>query len=123
MNVSIVWFRDDLRVADNPALLAAANDAATGDAASGVGSVVALYVLDEESAGIRALGGATKWWLHHALEDLALALEKVGIPLILRRGPGAATVAQLATELGAGALYWNRRYGGPEREVDAALMS
>ena len=84
---------------------------------------MALYVLDEESAGIRALGGATKWWLHHALEDLALALEKVGIPLILRRGPGAATVAQLATELGAGALYWNRRYGGPEREVDAALKS
>ncbi|WP_343317699.1 deoxyribodipyrimidine photo-lyase [Arthrobacter sp. TMP15] len=113
MNVSIVWFRDDLRVADNPALLAA----------TGEGSAVALYVLDEESPGIRALGGAVKWWLHYALVDLRAELAQLGIELILRRGPGVGVVTELAAELGAGALYWNRRYGGPEREVDAAVKS
>ncbi len=113
MNASLVWFRDDLRVADNPALLAAAND----------GETVGVYVLDEESAGIRALGGAAKWWLHHALEDLRQELEHFGIPLILRRGPGTEVVTGLAIELGAGSLYWNRRYGGAEREVDAATKT
>lgn len=113
MNVSITWFRDDLRVADNPALLAAAGD----------GQAVALYVLDEVSPGIRALGGAAKWWLHHSLVDLRSELDALGIPLILRRGPGVEAVSALATELEAGSIQWNRRYGGPEREVDAALKS
>lgn len=113
MNASLVWFRDDLRVADNPALLAAASD----------GAAVALYVLDEESAGIRALGGAAKWWLHHALEDLEVELAALGIPLILRRGPGAEVLAGVVGELSIGAVYWNRRYGGPERDVDTAAKT
>jgi deoxyribodipyrimidine photo-lyase len=111
MKASLVWFRDDLRTADNPALLAAAGD----------GAAAALYVLDEESAGIRPLGGAAKWWLHRALEDLRDELAALGIPLILRRGAGAGVVAAVAGELGAGAVYWNRRYGGPERVVDSAV--
>ncbi|MGA7203337.1 MAG: deoxyribodipyrimidine photo-lyase [Specibacter sp.] len=111
MNASLIWFRDDLRVADNPALLAAAAD----------GGAVALYVLDEESAGIRPLGGAAKWWLHHALADLRDQLGALGIPLILRRGPGAEVVPAVAAVTGARALYWNRRYGGPERAVDTAV--
>ncbi|ALE06487.1 deoxyribodipyrimidine photolyase [Arthrobacter sp. ERGS1:01] len=111
MNASLIWFRDDLRVADNPALLAAVAD----------GAAAALYVLDEESAGIRPLGGAAKWWLHHALADLHTELAGLGIPLILRRGPGAEVAARVAGELGAGAVYWNRRYGGPERAVDTAV--
>ena len=111
MKASLVWFRDDLRVADNPALLAAVGD----------GAAAALYVLDEESDGIRPLGGAAKWWLHFALEDLRAELAALGIPLILRRGAGADVVTAVAGELGAGAVYWNRRYGGPERAVDAAV--
>ena len=111
MQASIVWFRDDLRVADNPALLAAAAE----------GSAVALYVLDEESAGIRPLGGAAKWWLHHALADLRAELGKLGIPLLLRRGSAMEVVPAVGVDMGAGSLYWNRRYGGPERSVDAAV--
>lgn len=111
MNVSVVWFRDDLRVADNPALLAAAAD----------GGAVALYVLDEESEGIRPLGGAAKWWLHHALLDLRAELNALGIELILCRGLGAHVVPELLTTLGATAIYWNRRYGGPERAVDGVI--
>ncbi|MET1035374.1 MAG: deoxyribodipyrimidine photo-lyase [Arthrobacter sp.] len=108
---SIVWFRDDLRVADNPALLAAWHD----------GDAVALFVLDEQSDGIRPLGAAAKWWLHHGLESLRADLGALGIPLLLRRGPAGAAVAEAVESTGAASLYWNRRYGGPERAVDASL--
>lgn len=113
MNASIVWFRDDLRVADNPALAAATAE----------GEAMAIYVLDEDSPGIRPLGGAAKWWLHHALTDLRNELDHLGIPLILRRGPGEHAVAGLINELAADTIYWNRRYGGPERDIDAAVKS
>ncbi|GAA1360205.1 deoxyribodipyrimidine photo-lyase [Arthrobacter rhombi] len=106
---SIVWFRDDLRIADNPALLAAAAD----------GPAVAAYILDEESAGIRPLGGAARWWLHRALAVLRRDLAGLGIDLVLRRGPGASAIAALSRDVAATAVYWNRRYGHPERTVDA----
>ncbi|HLT66607.1 MAG TPA: deoxyribodipyrimidine photo-lyase, partial [Microbacterium sp.] len=74
---SVVWFRDDLRVADNPALSAAIDRD---------GDVIALYLLDEETPGIRPLGGAARWWLHHSLAALAERLDEIGVPLVLRRG-------------------------------------
>ncbi|BCW34369.1 deoxyribodipyrimidine photo-lyase [Arthrobacter sp. StoSoilA2] len=110
---SIVWFRDDLRVRDNPALRAAVDD----------GAAVALYVLDEESPGIRPHGGAARWWLHHSLAALKDNLAALGIPLLLRRGPAAAVVQEITTAVGAGALFWNRRYGPAERMVDAGIKT
>ncbi len=111
---SIVWFRDDLRLADNPALLAAA---ARGR------PIVALYLLDEESAGIRPLGGAARWWLHGSLTSLTESLENLGARLTLRRGQAEDVLPALAASVGAGAVFWNRRYGGAERAVDARLKS
>ncbi|EMY32646.1 deoxyribodipyrimidine photolyase [Arthrobacter crystallopoietes BAB-32] len=111
MATSLVWFRDDLRIRDNPALLAATADSAAA----------ALYTLDEESEGIRPLGAAARWWLHHALEDLRSELDRLGIPLLLRRGPAAEVLTEVAAELGVAAVYWNRRYGGAERQVDAEM--
>ncbi|WP_281444787.1 deoxyribodipyrimidine photo-lyase, partial [Paenarthrobacter nicotinovorans] len=96
MKPSIVWFRDDLRVADNPALRAAVDD----------GAAVALYVLDEESEGLRPHGGASRWWLHHSLVSLREDLAALGIPLLLRRGDAASVVQKTTTALGAGGLYW-----------------
>ncbi|MBX9719275.1 MAG: deoxyribodipyrimidine photo-lyase, partial [Microbacteriaceae bacterium] len=58
---TIVWLRDDLRVADNPALTAAVERGAP---------VVVVYLLDEQSPGARPLGGASRWWLHHSLGSL-----------------------------------------------------
>ncbi|MCM0617523.1 DNA photolyase family protein [Paenarthrobacter sp. TYUT067] len=113
MKPSIVWFRDDLRVADNPALRAAVDD----------GAAVALYVLDEESPGIRPHGGASRWWLHHSLTSLREELDKLGVPLLLRRGPAADIVQKTTTAIGAGGLYWNRRYGSAERTVDAGIKA
>lgn len=111
---SIVWFRDDLRLADNPALVAAID---RGE------PVVALYVLDEESPGIRALGGAARWWLHHSLASLGARLRERGSTLLLRRGPADRVVREAVQEVGAGAVFWNRRYGGAERSIDAGLKS
>lgn len=111
---SIVWFRDDLRLADNPALRAAIE---RGEA------VIALYVLDEESPGIRALGGAARWWLHHSLASMDERLRERGGALVLRRGPAERIVREMVTEVGAGAVYWNRRYGGAERAIDSALKA
>lgn len=111
---SIVWFRDDLRLADNPALRAALDRDEP---------VIGLYVLDEESPGIRPLGGAARWWLHHSLASLAERLRERGSTLVLRRGPADRAVREAVADAGAGAVFWNRRYGGPEREIDAALKT
>lgn len=108
---TIVWLRDDLRVADNPALVAAVERG---------GPVVVLYLLDEVSPGIRPLGSASRWWLHHSLEALARAVAVLGGRLVLRRGAAAEELPRLVNELAAGAVVWNRRYGA-SRDIDAAL--
>jgi deoxyribodipyrimidine photo-lyase len=114
---SIVWLRDDLRIADNPALRAGVDRAA----AAGTG-VIVLYLLDEVSPGIRALGGASRWWLHGSLTSLGEELEKRGSRLLLRRGAAETELPRLVRETGADAVFWNRRYGAG-REVDARLKS
>jgi deoxyribodipyrimidine photo-lyase len=111
---SVVWFRDDLRLDDNPALLAAVERG---------GPVTAVYVLDEESPGIRPYGGAAKWWLHGSLASLGRGLTQLGAQLVLRRGPAERILPSLVAETGAGAVYWNRRYGAAERAVDARLKT
>ncbi|KZE88547.1 cryptochrome/photolyase family protein [Microbacterium sp. TNHR37B] len=117
---SLVWLRDDLRLADNPALRAAVDRAAAAD---GGGRVAVLFVLDEESDGIRPLGGAARWWLHHSVAELATRLADRGGSLVLRRGPAAEVVPAVVAEIGADAVFWNRRYGGAEREIDTALKT
>ena len=108
---AVAWLRDDLRIADNPALRAAVDRG---------GPVVVLYVLDEESSGIRPLGGATRWWLHHSLAALADDLRDRGGRLVLRRGTAGEVVPAVVRETGAEAVFWNRRYGA-SREIDARL--
>lgn len=109
---SLVWFRDDLRLADNPALRAAADRDEP---------VISVHVLDEASPGVRPLGGAARWWLHHSLSELDERLREKGSVLVLRRGAASDVLPALVGETGAGAVFWNRRYGGPEREIDAGI--
>ncbi len=94
---SIVWFRRDLRLADNPALSAAAAR----------GPVIPVYIYDEDGSGdVRAIGGASKWWLHHSLTALSENLGR----LHLFRGPALDVLQNLITSSGADAVYWNRLY-------------
>lgn len=110
---ALVWLRNDLRVADNPALLAASQSAP---------QVVALYI-EETNAELRPLGGAARWWLHQSLVSLEHDLAKLGIRLIVRTGQAGAIIAEVIAETGAETVHWNRRYGPAERAVDGAIKA
>jgi len=105
----IVWFRDDLRLADHPALAAGARAGAP---------LICVYVLDEEST--RPLGGAARWWLAGSLRALDRDLQAKGNRLVLRRGAAPRVIPALAAETGARAVHWNRRYDAPGIAVDDA---
>ncbi|MCX7431053.1 MAG: deoxyribodipyrimidine photo-lyase, partial [Planctomycetia bacterium] len=75
--VTLVWFRHDLRLDDNPALAAAAAR----------GAVVPVFIWAPEEEAPWEPGTASRWWLHQSLEKLAATLERLGTPLVIRRGP------------------------------------
>jgi deoxyribodipyrimidine photo-lyase len=98
---AIVWLRLDLRLADNPSLEAAVKHG---------GPVIPVFIHDPEAEGHWQPGGASNWWLHHALLDLAAHFEKVGSPLVIRHGDSLAELKQLVKETGADLVTWNRRH-------------
>lgn len=97
----IVWFRQDLRVSDNPALLAAAESGHP---------VIPLYILDDDTPGEWAPGGAARWWLHHSLLALRQSLAELGASLVLRKGKAKKVISELVDEADASGVYWNRCY-------------
>src|SRR5262245_31532687 len=111
---AIVWFRDDLRLHDQPALTAAA---ATGR------PLYCIYVFDQESPGLRTLGGASRWWLHHSLDALSAALDAIGGRLDVLRGPAAEIVPQFVAASRTSSIFWTRRYGATEIEIDRTLKA
>ena len=108
----IVWFRRDLRIADNPALTEAVK---TGR------PLICLYILETETE--RKLGGASQWWLHHSLKSVSQNLEKIGGKLILRKGQAFRILDMLIEEIGADTIFWNRRYDLAPREIDSAIKA
>ena len=110
----ILWFRQDLRLTDNPALQAAAD---TGQ------PVIPVYILDEESPDVRRHGGASRWWLHHSLRSLAASLEERGATLVLHRGPAADVIARLQRDTGATRVFWNRLYEPALIERDRGIKA
>lgn len=112
--VSIVWFRQDLRLADNPALQAAI---ARG------GAILPVYIASDDEDGEWPAGGAARWWLHESLSSLASSLQDCGSRLIVRTGSALATLRALCHETGADAVYWNRRYEPAALARDTQLKS
>jgi deoxyribodipyrimidine photo-lyase len=110
----IVWFRDDLRLSDHPALHAAAATKRP---------MICLYILDETSQ--RPIGGAARWWLAQSLRSLQKSLAAQGVPLLLRKGPAAKVIAEVARDSSAREVFWNAIAQAPhqaaEREVASAL--
>jgi len=84
--------------------------------------VLALYILDDETPGQWCMGSASRWWLHRSLETLGRR-----IPLILRRGPADAVIAEVLRQSGAASLCFTRGYApwsaGLERKVNAACQA
>lgn len=112
MTCSLVWFREDLRLADNPALHAAA---AAGD------PLLAIFILDEQSGGPRARGGAARWWLHHSLAALEQAIRAKGGALHFFAGDAGEIVPALARACSAREVFWNRRYNAKGRKLDDSI--
>jgi deoxyribodipyrimidine photo-lyase len=98
---TIVWFRQDLRLHDNPALAAAL---ARG------GWVLPVYILCDQEQDDWPAGGASRWWLHQSLSALQAAMHQRGSRLLLRRAAALDVISELVRQSGADAVYWNRRY-------------
>ena len=109
--IHILWFRQDLRLADNPALVSAMEDGA---------AVLPVYVLDEARQAW-PIGGAGRWWLHHSLAALTTSLHQAGAPLVLRRGDAASVIPALAEEIGAAEVHAGVAHEPAWRRADAAI--
>jgi len=105
----VAWFRQDLRLGDNPALAAAA---ATGR------PILPVYILDDENAGERKPGAASRWWLHRSLETLKDGLEG---RLWVAAGKADDVLPALVADTGARAVFWNRCYEPWRIRRDKAL--
>lgn len=94
----ILWIRRELRLADHPALRAAADSGR---------AVIPVFIHDEVVEG---LGAAPKWRLGLGVEAFAAALGGIGSRLVLRRGKALDVLQALVAESGAGAVWWTRAY-------------
>ncbi len=109
--ITIVWFRQDLRLSDNPALSEAAAQ----------GKVLPVFILEDPqtSGETHALGGASRWWLHHSLRSLK---QDLGDLLILR-GDARVALPALVEQTGAEAVHWNRCYEPQAIERDSEIKA
>lgn len=106
MTIAIHWFRRDLRLSDNPALLRAAQS----------GTVLPVFILEDN----QPLGGASRAWLHRSLDALNTALNGA---LRVFTGNAATILPQLINETGATTVTWTRRYDATGIETDTALKA
>jgi deoxyribodipyrimidine photo-lyase len=104
---ALLWFRQDLRLADNAALQAAAGR-----------PLLPVFVLDDEAARRWAPGGAARWWLHHSLAALGRDLAERGAPLLLARGRAEIIIPALAAAIGAPEVMAGRLHEPWARERD-----
>ena len=110
---SLLWFRQDLRLSDQPALIAAVLE----------GAVIPVYILDDHSPADRKMGGASRWWLHHSLTALDESLRALGSRLILRRGAALSELVKLAEETGANRVHCVRHFEPWWQQVESQLAS
>ena len=107
---ALLWFREDLRIAENAAL----------SAASRYSAVVPVFIRTTQTK-MRSNGAARDWWLHKSLEGLSKSLDELGAPLILATGDPYVVLGELAKKCHAETILWNRRYGGAAAELDEEL--
>lgn len=111
---TIVWFRLDLRLDDNPALAAAVKRG---------GPVLPVFVHAPEEEGEWAPGAASNVWLHQSLKSLDASLRKKRSRLNILKGRSQEVLENLVRETGAGAVYWNRRYEPVTRARDEHIKA
>lgn len=99
--VAIVWFRQDLRLADNPALYQALQ---TYD------RIIPLYIHAPHEAAPWEPGAASNWWLHHSLGSLQQSLKSFNVDLVIKSGNSLEVLQEIIQALDVDAVYWNRLY-------------
>ncbi len=110
----IVWFKNDLRLGDHRALAAAVHTGAP---------IIPLYILDDDTPGAWALGGASRWWLANSLTALAAQIAERGNTLVLRRGAVDEVLPQVVAETGATAVYFSRGYDPASTRSETSLKA
>jgi len=96
--IALVWFRQDLRLADNPALYHAVKEGY---------KIIPLYIHDAKDAGEWAHGEAADWWVYKSLQSLN---ERLGDKFVFRKGQAKNVLEQLVDEQNIAAVFWNRCY-------------
>ena len=107
---TLVWFREDFRLADNQAL---------HEAVQRGQPLICLFILDETTP----MGAAAQWWLDGAIHALAADLRAKGGDLHVLRGPAQSVVETVVQAIGDGVVFWNRRYDPQGRETDMGIKA
>jgi len=110
---SIVWFRRDLRLSDNPALYHAAS----------AGKVIPVFIHEPKAEAPWAAGSASRWWLHHSLTSLSRDIRDRGNSLIIRQGDTLETLIELCQQTGADKVYWNHHYEPQAINLESKLKT
>ncbi|WP_068468103.1 cryptochrome/photolyase family protein [Candidatus Protochlamydia phocaeensis] len=111
---SIVWFRRDLRLEDQPALMAAMRKG---------GPVIPLFIWAPEEEGEWAPGAASRWWLHYSLASLQKELSSLGLSLVIRQHLSLQVILDLIKQTGADSVFWTRRYEPLIVQRDASIKA
>lgn len=109
-NNVILWFRQDLRTIDNPALAAAAL----------AGKILPVYILDDTNADRWHMGAASRWWLHHSLNRLNEALD---YRLHVYQGDPLQLLPSLCADHDVSSVFWNRCYEPWQIERDSRIKT
>ncbi|PIQ23300.1 deoxyribodipyrimidine photolyase [bacterium (Candidatus Blackallbacteria) CG17_big_fil_post_rev_8_21_14_2_50_48_46] len=108
----LLWFRQDLRLSDHPALTSALKARA----------VIPVFIADRSAGSPWEMGAASACWLHHSLASLSEALERFGSRLILRKGSSEQVLKELLSETGAHKIFASRLYEPELAKRDRALQ-
>jgi deoxyribodipyrimidine photo-lyase len=97
--IGIVWFRQDLRLSDNPALTAACREC---------DQILPVFIDDPKEQTLTQIGAASRVWLHHSLLALQQSLQDKGSDLLVAQGASLDVLNTLVAEIGAHRIFWNR---------------
>ena len=111
-SIAIHWFRRDLRLADNTALI---------EAARNHDRILPVFVFDPRLLEAPDIGAPRIRYLLDCLESLRGDLARFDVPLIFRKGDPCRVLPEIAEEAGARAVFANRDYGPYARRRDEAI--
>jgi deoxyribodipyrimidine photo-lyase len=110
----LLWFRQDLRLNDNAALVAAHTSGKP---------VVPVFIFDDDVNNPYNIGAASRWWLHHSLISLSQALDSQGATLVLRHGNTTEQLVNLARETNAAAIHCSTQIEPTAKSHEASLCN